>query len=255
MKSLVLINYFLREDKMNDNIINALVKAQNEIGNAHKDAKNPFFKSNYATLESVIEAVKQPLLDQGVLFLQKSDVNETGVSIETVFYGHGGEISTGKLYVPADKRDPQGYGSALTYARRYSLAMACGIGSGIKVEETGFDDDANSANKAVRKQAKAEAPKKVIDNMSDEDLAKTDKVLQKSGFVFRNGEGVPINAVPTPSDYIQTLRNNMSDLTEEQRKELFNNNNDQIQKAYEAVEEKDLALKESYKKLMSIYDK
>ena len=133
---------------MTDNLVSAIIKAQNEIDNAHKDAKNPFFKSNYATLESVIEAVKQPLLDNGVLFMQKSSISDDGVNIETCFYGHGEEIKTGQLHVPADKQDPQGYGSALTYARRYSLAMACGIGAGIKVAETGFDDDANSATKS-----------------------------------------------------------------------------------------------------------
>ena len=188
---------------MNDNLINALVKAQNQIDNAHKDAKNPYFKSNYATLESVIEAVKQPLLDHGILFVQKSDLNDTGVCITTVFYGHGGELHTGKLHVPADKQDPQGYGSALTYARRYSLAMACGIGSGIKVEETGFDDDGNSATDSYN-------AKKM-----------------KSGFVFRNEKNVPINAFMTPADYIQALRNAWGKVDDEKIKQtMFDNNSE-----------------------------
>lgn len=232
MKSLVLINYFLREDKMNDNLINALVKAQNEIDNAHKDAKNPYFKSNYATLESVIEAVKQPLLDHGILFLQKSDLNETGVCIETVFYGHGGELPTGKLHVPADKQDPQGYGSALTYARRYSLAMACGIGSGIKVEETGFDDDGNSATDSYN-------AKKM-----------------KSGFVFRNEKNVPINAFMTPADYIQALRNAWGKVDDEKIKQtMFDNNSEEIEKAYNSIADKDQTLKDSYNTLIDMHTK
>ena len=235
---------------MNDNLINALVKAQNKIDNAHKDAKNPYFKSNYATLESVIEAVKQPLLDQGILFVQESDLNDSGVCIETVFYGHGGKIKTGKLHVPADKQDPQGYGSALTYARRYSLAMACGIGSGVKVEETGFDDDANSATKAV--QAK-KATAKVIDDTADKYLTKPEKELKKSGFVYRNTKSVPINAFSSPSDYIQALRNAITDITEAERKEVFDVNNDEIERAYLSVEDKDSALKTSYEKLIDLY--
>jgi len=217
---------------MNDNLINALVKAQNEIDNAHKDAKNPYFKSNYATLESVIEAVKQPLLDHGILFVQKSDLNDTGVCIETVFYGHGGEVCTGKLHVPADKQDPQGYGSALTYARRYSLAMACGIGSGVKVEETGFDDDGNSAT----------------DSYNEKKM--------KSGFVFRNVKNVPINAFMTPADYIQALRNAWGKVDDEKIKQtMFENNSEEIEKAYNSIADKDQTLKDSYNTLIDMHTK
>ena len=217
---------------MNDNLINALVKAQNQIDNAHKDAKNPYFKSNYATLESVIEAVKQPLLDHGILFVQKSDLNDTGVCITTVFYGHGGELHTGKRHVPADKQDPQGYGSALTYARRYSLAMACGIGSGVKVEETGFDDDANSATDSYN-------AKKM-----------------KSGFVFRNEKNVPINAFMTPADYIQALRNAWGKVDDEKIKQtMFDNNSEEIEKAYNSIADKDQTLKDSYNTLIDMHTK
>tara|TARA_R110002020_G_scaffold62246_1_gene166840 strand:+ start:232 stop:720 length:489 start_codon:yes stop_codon:yes gene_type:complete len=138
--------------KINNELINALIKAQGNIDNANKDGNNPHFRSQYATLGSCIDAVKQPLLDQGVMFLQKSEVNDRGVCIETVFYGHGGELSAGKIFVPADKNNAQGFGSSMTYARRYSLSTATGIGAGIKVEETatvkptGFDDDGNAAS-------------------------------------------------------------------------------------------------------------
>ena len=85
------------------------------------------------------------------MFLQKSELSDKGICIETVFYGHGSELSAGKIFVPADKNNAQGFGSAMTYARRYSLVTACGIGAGIKVEETatveptGADDDGNQA--------------------------------------------------------------------------------------------------------------
>ena len=64
------------------------------------------------------------------------------------------------MFVPADKNNAQGFGSAMTYARRYSLVTACGIGAGIKVEEnatvekTGADDDGNSASAVVKQKPK-----------------------------------------------------------------------------------------------------
>lgn len=130
---------------MIDNLVNALIKAQKKISDANKSAMNEFYKSKrnaqgspYATLEDVIKAVKDPLLEEGILYQQLSTHVEGGVCIETVFYGHGASLPTGPAFVPADKQTPHGYGSALTYARRYSLSTACGIGSA--------DDDGNNAN-------------------------------------------------------------------------------------------------------------
>ena len=142
------------ENKMkpNNELINALIKAFTNMNNASKDKKNAFASNSYASLESCLEAVKQPLLDQGVMFLQRFEENDRGVCIETIFYGHGSELSGGKIFVPADKNNAWGFGSAMTYARRYSLVTACGVGAGIKVEEkatvepTGSDDDGNSAS-------------------------------------------------------------------------------------------------------------
>ena len=129
-------------------LIEAMVSAQGQIQDAARTAVNDFYtKKNtqeghpYATLEDVIQAVKQPLLDEGIVFLQKSQLVDGGICIETVFHGHGEELSAGPMFVPADKRTPQSFGSALTYARRYSLSTACGIGA--------KDDDGNSANAAV----------------------------------------------------------------------------------------------------------
>ena len=111
---------------------------------------NPHFKSKYASLESVIKAVKPSLVKNGILYRQVSKYTENGICIETIFHGHGAELPTGEIFLPVDKRTAQGFGSALTYARRYSLSLACGIGS----EE---DDDGNQAEKEVGKKS---VPKK-----------------------------------------------------------------------------------------------
>jgi hypothetical protein len=125
---------------MNENIAKALVKAQQEFGPALKSATNPHFRSKYADLSACVEAVIDALNANGVMLLQKNHPSEHGVSVETIFLHESGEeYSAGVLNVPATKLDAQGYGSALTYARRYSLMAACGIAP--------EEDDGNAASK------------------------------------------------------------------------------------------------------------
>jgi hypothetical protein len=120
-------------------IASALVRAQKAFGPTLKTATNPHFRSKYADLAACIESVIDALNGNGIALLQPTHECSDGVIIETVFLHESGEmISSGKLHVPASKQDPQGYGSALTYARRYSLMAACGIAP--------EDDDGNSAS-------------------------------------------------------------------------------------------------------------
>lgn len=125
------------------NIATALVKAQRAFGPALKSSTNPHFRSKYADLSACVEAVIDGLNGAGIALVQRTSQDDTGVTVETVFVHESGEMmECGKLHVPAAKQDPQGYGSALTYARRYSLMAACGIAP--------EDDDGNAA---TRKQA------------------------------------------------------------------------------------------------------
>lgn len=122
------------------NIATALVKAQKAFAPALKDSNNPFFKTKYADLSTCVKAVIDALNDNGIALVQNCHPCDDGVSVETIFYHESGElINCGILHVPAAKNDPQGYGSALTYARRYSLMAACGIAP--------EDDDGNAASK------------------------------------------------------------------------------------------------------------
>ena len=117
----------------------ALLKAQKAMGSATKDAKNPFFKSNYADYGSVLEVVKGPLNDHGILVLQPHSQDGTGSFVETVLvHADSGEyISSSTPVICAKQNDPQAMGSAITYARRYGLQSLLSIPS--------EDDDANSA--------------------------------------------------------------------------------------------------------------
>jgi hypothetical protein len=121
------------------NIAAAFVKAQKSFAPALKTNTNPHFKSRYVGLDGCIEAVIDALNNNGIALLQPTHLDESGVTVETLFVHESGEtMSGGKLHVPAAKQDPQGYGSALTYARRYSLMSACGIAP--------EDDDGNAAS-------------------------------------------------------------------------------------------------------------
>jgi hypothetical protein len=125
------------------NIASALVKAQRGFAPALKTSTNPHFRSKYVDLAGCVEAVVDSLNAAGIALIQRTSQDDTGVTVETVFVHESGEmLECGKLHVPAAKQDPQGYGSALTYARRYSLMAACGIAP--------EDDDGNAAASRVK---------------------------------------------------------------------------------------------------------
>lgn len=130
-------------------IATALVKAQKAFGPALKASVNPAFRRDgkggkYADLASCINAVMDSLNDNGIALVQQNQPHPDGILVETVFIHESGEmLNCGQIFVPASKHDPQGYGSALTYARRYSLMAACGIAP--------EDDDGNAASKPVPK--------------------------------------------------------------------------------------------------------
>jgi len=120
----------------------AFVKAQKAFNPALKSSVNPHFRSKYVGLDGCVEAVIDALNDNGIALIQETSECENGVIVETVFIHESGEsMKCGKLHVPASKMDAQGYGSALTYARRYSLMAACGIAP--------EDDDGNAAVKGA----------------------------------------------------------------------------------------------------------
>ena len=122
----------------------AMAKAFPEIEGTSKDKNNPHFKSKYADLSAVVEAIKPALTKHGLFFVQQTHEQEGGVCVETVVCHSSGEsMPLGKLFVPASKQDAQGYGSALTYARRYSLMTVFGV--------CPEDDDGNAASKPAPK--------------------------------------------------------------------------------------------------------
>ena len=140
-------------------IASAFVKAQKAFGPALKSATNPHFRSRYADLSACVEAVIDALNANGIALMQKTYECKDGVMVETVFIHDSGEVmESGLLHVPATKQDAQGYGSALTYARRYSLMAACGIAP--------EDDDGNAASRRVEKPTTKVDPGTMADHLA-----------------------------------------------------------------------------------------
>ena len=117
----------------------ALSKAQSEMGKGLKDSNNPFYKSKYASLSSVWSAISDALAINGLSITHHTEPSEKGVMINTVLRHKSGQyIESGFMFFPAAKLDPQGFGSALTYARRYQLSALVGVCTD--------DDDGNAAS-------------------------------------------------------------------------------------------------------------
>lgn len=105
----------------------ALAKAQARIANASKDGENPHFRSSYATLASVWDACRAPLGENGLSVIQAMSESERGFVLVTTLAHSSGQWMVSRYPVLPTKNDPQGLGSALTYARRYSLAAMVGV--------------------------------------------------------------------------------------------------------------------------------
>jgi ERF superfamily len=121
----------------------ALAIVQGQLTFAKKDSKNPFFKSNYADLESVWDACRELLSVNGLAIMQfPGEYLDGNMSLNTIITHKSGEWMSQEMSVPVSKPDAQGAGSALTYMRRYALAAVVGV--------VQADDDGNSvSNKAT----------------------------------------------------------------------------------------------------------
>jgi hypothetical protein len=128
----------------------ALAKAQGAMSGAKKDAENPFFKSAYADLASVWDTCRAPLAANGLAVIQTTGGNADLVEVITTLAHTSGEWVRGTLVMKPVKADPQGIGSALTYARRYALAAIVGIAP--------EDDDGNAASQPGKPPTKAPPP-------------------------------------------------------------------------------------------------
>ena len=120
----------------------ALVSAQAAMEPAKKDADNAHFKSKYADLSAIVSAIRKPLTEAGLSWVQDVTLEDGGIGVTTRLTHTSGQwIEFGPLVIPVDKANAHGVGSAATYAKRYGLAAACGLAT--------EDDDGNAAAQAA----------------------------------------------------------------------------------------------------------
>lgn len=127
-------------------IAKALITFQVKVDSIKKDAKNPFFKSSYASLANILDSIKEPLIECGLSILQ-FPTGDYGLT--TILLHDSGEYLKSEYNMKPVKDDPQGRGSAITYARRYAIAsILC-----LNIDE---DDDGNTATYGGKNPQEAE---------------------------------------------------------------------------------------------------
>ena len=153
-------------------IYSAFAKAQSQFNKAVKDSTNPHFKSKYANLESVIDAISKALQDNGLAFMQPLSSVENKWFIHTQLVHSSGEsIESPKVeLIIQDKSNPQKFGSSLTYFRRYSLMAFFGIPD--------TDDDGNEASNKDKDESKPKTPSNHAPQ-TDEDAKALKQVITK----------------------------------------------------------------------------
>ena len=129
----------MKQSESITDLATALCLAQAEMGGAIKDSNNPFFKSSYADLTSVIKVIKEPFAKYGLSFVQLpvTSAGGNGIGVSTMLMHKSGQWLQGEYLLPMDKVTPQGAASSITYARRYALQSLVGIPS--------VDDDSEMA--------------------------------------------------------------------------------------------------------------
>lgn len=128
----------MRSEKI-DSLLAALSKATGMIQDPKRTAVNPYYNSKYATLQDVYESIRQPLQESGLVVVQVTKCENGNIKlITTLYHIETGEFISAEYPIqPSDMRNPQSLGSAITYARRYSLCTILGLAP--------EDDDGNSA--------------------------------------------------------------------------------------------------------------
>lgn len=127
----------MRSSESIEKLAEALCAAQGEMGGAVKGSANPFFKSSYADLTSVIKAIKEPCQNNGLSYVQLPHRSDSSIGVVTRLMHVSGQWLENDFTLPMVKSDPQAAGSAITYARRYALQALFGIPA--------VDDDGESA--------------------------------------------------------------------------------------------------------------
>lgn len=147
-----------------DQLSKALVAAQAEFSAVPKGSDNPFFKSKYAALPDVVATTSPVLAKHGLAVTQFINTLDTGEDALTTYVLHeSGQFISHQMRLHLPKQDPQGQGSAVTYARRYAYMSALGVVADV-------DDDGNAASQTTSSHS---APKSLSEKVSQGGVGKS----------------------------------------------------------------------------------
>ena len=185
----------------------SLVKFNSEVSKIAKDASNPFFKSNYVTLDRLIEATRPILQENGLVVMQSPLSKEDGsIGIQTLLIHESGEfIESEPIFMkPAKANDPQQAGSIISYMRRYSYQAILNL-------NTGEDDDANKSTGEENIKAK-------INNKSNVVVLSEDKIKE----LYKVGYNIGYKYPKVDSLVAQRYNKKTSEMTEEEYNAILN---------------------------------
>jgi hypothetical protein len=177
-------------------LASALAKAQAKMKPAAKNKKNPHFKSIYADLDSIWEACREALSENGLSVTQTMAPSDHGFNLVTTLMHASGQWIKSEMPVITQKQDPQGIGAALTYYRRYALASMVGVAPG---EDIDAEDKKEERHQAISKEQVQELWHLIG---SDEELSK--KVFSFNGIARL--EDMPIENYDRVVKWLRTLK-------------------------------------------------
>lgn len=154
-------------------IAEALAKFQSEIVDPVLDCKNPHYGSPYASITSILKAVRPVMAKHGLSVTQIPTLENDKLILKTIVLHSSGETIEGNYPLNPVKQDPQGIGSAITYAKRYALNAMLGLGD--------EDDDGNAASKPPE-ETKSQSGNTSYGYLSDKQIGRMYAIAKKSGY-------------------------------------------------------------------------
>lgn len=157
-------------------VAGALAKAQGMMESALKDSANPYFKSKYASLDAVWDAIRKPLSSNGLSVIQTIEGSGDNINITTTLAHSSGQWISSSFPIVVGRPKPQELGSVITYMRRYALSSLVGV----TADE---DDDGNAAQDQARKQSNQEDHSKKHHSIAKDKISKEECVALESAIL------------------------------------------------------------------------
>lgn len=192
-----------------DKLMDAMAKMQSTLDTAKKDSDNPYFKSKYADLAQCLLTAKKPMADNGLSISQHCTFDGVFVQCVSVLGHTSGQMMVSTLNIPVSKKDAQGIGSSITYARRYALSSIVGIaqkdddGNG----SVGITDEEIAEKQRKRNAKEQEKAKAMAENQKKLDAEENYRYITEDNIEVKMNNGKWVNLDDCPLKWLQALSN------------------------------------------------